>query len=97
MLSADATLPAGGNVTLVAHLSESGQPTITPFVNDVSSVAAGQARLVVRHTAAAPAVDVLAGGKPVIQRADQPEREGARGAGRHGRRGGRPRPAPPSR
>ncbi len=66
VLSADADLPAGGNVTLVAHLGESGQPTITPFVNDVSSVPAGQARLVVRHTAAAPAVDVLAGGSPVI-------------------------------
>ena len=36
-------------------------------MNDVSAVPAGQARLVVRHTAAAPAVDVLAGGKPVIQ------------------------------
>ena len=66
VLSANADLPAGANVTLVAHLSESGQPTITPFVNDVSSVPAGQARLVVRHTAAAPAVDVLAGGSPVI-------------------------------
>jgi hypothetical protein len=66
VLSANAELPAGGNVTLVAHLSESGSPTITPFVNDVGSVPAGQARLVVRHTAAAPAVDVLAGGSPVI-------------------------------
>ena len=67
VLGADADLPAGANVTLVAHLSESGQPTITPFVNDVSAVPAGQSRLVVRHTAAAPAVDVLAGDQPVIQ------------------------------
>jgi hypothetical protein len=66
LLSASPEVPAGGNVTLVAHLTESGQPTVTPFVNDVSSVPAGQARLVVRHTAAAPAVDVLAGGSPVI-------------------------------
>jgi Domain of unknown function (DUF4397) len=66
VLSADADLPAGANVTLVAHLSESGQPAITPFVNDVSAVPAGKARLVVRHTAAAPAVDVLGGGAPVI-------------------------------
>jgi hypothetical protein len=36
------------------------------FVNDVSKTAAGQGRLVVRHTAAAPAVDVLAGGAPVF-------------------------------
>jgi uncharacterized protein DUF4397 len=67
LLSADADLPAGGNVTVVAHLDESGNPKITPFVNDVSSVPAGQARLVVRHTAAAPAVDVLAGDTPVIE------------------------------
>jgi hypothetical protein len=66
VLSADADLPAGANVTLVAHLTEAGQPGITPFVNDVSAVPAGKARLVVRHTAAAPAVDVLAGGSPVI-------------------------------
>ena len=72
LFAADAALPAGGNVTLVAHLSESGQPTITPFVNDVSSVPAGQARLVVRHTAAAPAVDVLAAGKPVISGLSNP-------------------------
>jgi len=67
LLSADADLPAGGNVTVVAHLDEGGNPKITPFVNDVSSVPAGQARLVVRHTAAAPAVDVLAGDTPVIE------------------------------
>jgi Domain of unknown function (DUF4397) len=66
LLSASPEVPAGGNVTLVAHLTEGGQPTVTPFVNDVSAVPAGQARVVVRHTAAAPAVDVLAGGSPVI-------------------------------
>jgi hypothetical protein len=67
VLSATANVPAGGNVTLVAYLDAGGKPKISPFVNDVSAVPAGQARLVVRHTAAAPAVDVLAGGKPVIQ------------------------------
>jgi hypothetical protein len=67
LLSAKAQVPAGGNVTLVAHLDASGSPKISPFVDDVSSVGAGTARLVVRHTAAAPAVDVLAGGKPVVQ------------------------------
>ena len=66
LLEASAQVPAGGNVTLVAHLDESGNPKVTPFVNDVKSVPAGQARLVVRHTAAAPAVDVLAGGKAVV-------------------------------
>jgi hypothetical protein len=39
---------------------------ITPFVNDVSRTAAGTARLVVRHTKAAPAVDVRVGDQPVF-------------------------------
>jgi Domain of unknown function (DUF4397) len=66
VIKATAELPAGANVSLVAHLSEAGEPTLTPFVNDVSKLEPGQARLVVRHTAAAPAVDVLAGGTAVI-------------------------------
>ncbi|AZI59077.1 DUF4397 domain-containing protein [Nakamurella antarctica] len=73
LLSADATVPAGGNVSLVAHLDADGKPTVTPFVNDVSAVAAGQARLVVRHTAAAPAVDVRAGGKVVLPGVTNPQ------------------------
>jgi hypothetical protein len=60
------TLPAGANVSLVAHLSAAGAPTLTAFANPVGGLAAGKARVVVRHTAAAPAVDVLAGGKPVF-------------------------------
>jgi Domain of unknown function (DUF4397) len=59
-------VPAGANATVVAHLKEDGTPVLTPFVNDTSAVAAGQARVTVRHTAAAPAVDVRAGGSPVI-------------------------------
>ncbi len=55
-------VPAGANITVVAHLDESGKPGLTPYVNDTSQVAAGQARLTVRHDAAAPAVDVRAGG-----------------------------------
>ncbi|HET8657651.1 MAG TPA: DUF4397 domain-containing protein [Micromonosporaceae bacterium] len=62
----DARVPGGQNISLVAHLKADGQPTLTPFVNDVSKLGAGKARLVVRHTAAAPAVDVRAGGQPVF-------------------------------
>jgi hypothetical protein len=66
LLSADGvSVPAGANATVVAHLKEDGTPALTPFVNDVSPVAAGQARVTVRHTAAAPAVDVRAGGAVV--------------------------------
>jgi hypothetical protein len=75
LLSATQEVPGRGNVTLVAHLTEGGQPAVTPFVNDVSSVPAGQARVAVRHTAAAPAVDVLAGGSPVISGLANPGEE----------------------
>jgi hypothetical protein len=61
----DVTVPAGANATVVAHLTAEGTPVLTPFVNDVSAVPAGQARVTVRHTAAAPAVDVRAGGAVV--------------------------------
>jgi hypothetical protein len=68
LLKADGVaVPAGANATVVAHLKEDGSPVLTPFVNDVSAVPAGQARVTVRHTAAAPAVDVRAGGSPVVQ------------------------------
>lgn len=59
----DITLPASGNHTIIAHLDGEGTPTLAVFENDTSSIAAGQGRLTVRHTAAAPAVDVLANGQ----------------------------------
>jgi hypothetical protein len=59
------TLASGVNYTAVAHLTASGKPTASLFTNDTSSIAAGKGRLTVRHTAAAPAVDVLLGGKAV--------------------------------
>ena len=62
VISASATVTAGENVTLVAHLTVDGKPTLTPYVNDLSAMPAGMARLVVRHDAAAPAVDVRANG-----------------------------------
>ena len=72
LLSADADLPAGANVTLVAHLTPTASRRSRRSRTTCRRVAPGQARLVVRHTAAAPAVDVLAGGKPVIQNLTNP-------------------------
>ncbi|WBB82047.1 DUF4397 domain-containing protein [Micromonospora sp. WMMD882] len=63
----DAQVPGGANISIAAHLDANGQPKITPFVNDTAKVDAGKARLIVRHTAAAPAVDVRAGGEPVFE------------------------------
>lgn len=62
-------VPASGNWTVVAHLDGDGTPTITPFENDVSATAAGQGRLTVRHTAAAPAVDLVVGDARPIENA----------------------------
>lgn len=59
------TVPAGANITVVAHLDAGGTPVLTPFVNDTSTSAEG-ARLTVRHVAAAPEVDVRAGGSVVV-------------------------------
>ncbi|GAB4082122.1 DUF4397 domain-containing protein [Modestobacter muralis] len=69
----DVAVPAGANATVVAHLGESGTPVLTPYVNDLSAVGAGDARLTVRHTAAAPAVDVRAGGTVVVPGLTNPE------------------------
>lgn len=71
----DLPLDAGGNYTAVAHLDAEGNPTATLFTNDVSDIPAGQGRLTVRHTAAAPAVDVLAGGQPVITNLSNPDEQ----------------------
>jgi hypothetical protein len=56
------TVPAGVDAAVVAHLDASGAPTASVFVNDVSEIAAGEARLTIRHTAEAPEVDVFANG-----------------------------------
>ncbi|MCP2636439.1 DUF4397 domain-containing protein [Microbacterium sp. HD4P20] len=61
------TLAAGSNYTAVAHLTEAGEPGLNLFTNDTATTAAGEGRLTVRHVAAAPAVDVLAGGSPVVE------------------------------
>jgi hypothetical protein len=76
LLSADGvSVPAGANATVVAHLTEAGEPALTPFVNDTSGVPAGEARVTVRHVAAAPGVDVRAGGQVVVDGLTNPDEE----------------------
>lgn len=65
-------VPEAANLTLVAHLTEGGDPTLSAFANDTDPVAAGQARLTVRHLAAAPAVDVRAGGSVIVEALTNP-------------------------
>ena len=72
ILSATAELAAGQNVSLVAHLTADGQPALRAFVNDTSALNAGKARLTVRHTAAAPTVDILAGDTRLVTNLSNP-------------------------
>ena len=74
-ITGTATLAAGANASLVAHLSASGQPELTAYPNTTSGLAAGKARVIVRHDAAAPAVDVRANGQPVITNLTNPNQK----------------------
>lgn len=58
VLTAPLDLQAGRDYSAIAHLTASGANTLSLFQNDISPIAAGSARVVVRHTAAAPTVDV---------------------------------------
>ncbi len=66
VLEATEQLTAGENATVVAGLNASGSPVLTAFANDTTAAASGDGRLVVRHVADAPAVDVYAGASKVI-------------------------------
>ena len=65
ILTADADLASGGNYSVVAHLTEAGEPSLTLFTNPTARTPEGQAGVTARHTAAAPAVDLRANGAVV--------------------------------
>lgn len=52
-------LAAGDDVSVIARLDAAGTPGLAAFVNDGSSLTLPSSRLTVRHTAEAPAVDVV--------------------------------------
>jgi len=58
-------VPGGANLSVVANLS-GGTPNLSAFANDLSAVPEGSSRITVRHTADAPAVDVLINGSVAI-------------------------------
>jgi hypothetical protein len=61
------TLAGGSNYTAVANLDAAGANAVNLFTNDIAQTAPGEGRVTVRHVAAAPAVDILAGGAPVAE------------------------------
>lgn len=59
-------LAAGKNYTLIAGLTAAGSPKLFAFINRMGPLADDSARVQVRHTAAAPAVDVRVNGAVAI-------------------------------
>lgn len=73
VLTGTASVTDGLNASIAAYLSEMGEPGIAIFVNDTSAIEAGESRLVVRHIAAAPTVDILlADGTPLFEGVSNP-------------------------
>jgi hypothetical protein len=58
VIEADVPFAAGEDATVIAHLSEAGDPTASKFTDDLSRTGFVKSRLIVHHTAAAPTVDV---------------------------------------
>lgn len=76
LFGGSATVSGGMDYSLVAHLDAGGAPTLSAFVNDAGPTPAGQGCVIVRHTAAAPAVDVYAGDARVIEGLANPDSAG---------------------
>lgn len=65
VLKARRTLEGDRNYTVIANLNDEGEPNLKFFRNNTRKTEAGQARVIVRHTADAPAVNVWANGAPL--------------------------------
>jgi Domain of unknown function (DUF4397) len=70
-------LPAGANLSAIVHPEADGQPTISVFENAFEAPGEGEARVVVRHAAVAPALDVKVGDVAVTSGLEPGDEEGA--------------------
>jgi hypothetical protein len=75
-LAANLQVPGGKNLSVIAHLNENGEPTVSVFDNNVSPVPAGRSRLLLRHQAAASPVDLLVDGKSVVRNVASGQQDG---------------------
>jgi len=66
ILATTVKVTAGENASIVANLSAKGAPTLNAFRNPTSSLPMGDARVIIRHVADAPGVDVYAGKPKVV-------------------------------
>lgn len=67
LLAQTIAVPAGFVGSIVAHLDAAGNPTLTAFDDDLTRLAPGETRVVVRHTAAAGPVNVLIDDEPAVE------------------------------
>ena len=65
VLSGTVRVRAGANISIVAHLTPAGDPTLTVFHNAFERLPAGRSLLLVRNVAAASPLSVLLGGDRV--------------------------------
>jgi Domain of unknown function (DUF4397) len=65
-LQADLEVPGGKNLSVIAHLDENGSPTVSVFENDASRVPPGRTRLLVRHQAEAPPIELMVDGESFL-------------------------------
>lgn len=60
-------VPDSGSHSIVAHLDAAGTAVLNTFENNTADTTTGDARVTVRHTAQAPAVDLIVGtDRPIV-------------------------------
>lgn len=60
------------SASIVAHLTEAGDPTVSVFVNDVTATGPGMGRIIAHHTAMAPPVDIVVASANVRGKGNSP-------------------------
>ena len=64
---ASLVIPESGSHSIVAHLDAAGVAVLSTFENNAKPTTTGEARLTLRHTAEAPAVDLVIGDqRPIV-------------------------------
>ena len=70
-------LAAHRNYTVAAHLTPAGKPTASLYLNTLKKTPKGEGRVIVRHIAAAPAVDILVNGSVAMKNLKNPKQSKA--------------------
>src|SRR4051812_1490791 len=68
---------AARSYTVAAHLTPAGKPTAKLYLNTIKKTPKGEGRVIVRHIAAAPAVDILVNGDVAMKHLKTPHQSKA--------------------